>query len=76
MSGILEQNGRLSRSVLLADIPRIMEALNLQTHPLEPGSLLSIMDRRSFSQSFEDTDEDHWTSHSVNQVNHLDNINN
>ncbi|CAO1373010.1 unnamed protein product [Diamesa serratosioi] len=67
MSGILEQNGRLSRSVLLADIPRIMEALNLQTHTREPGSLQNLMDRRSFSQSFEDVDEEHWTSHSVNQ---------
>lgn len=71
MSGILEQNGRLSRSVHLADIPRIMEALNLQTHPLEPSSLLNLMDRRSFSQSFEDTDDDHWTSHSVNHVTFL-----
>lgn len=68
MSGILEQNGRLSRSVLLADIPRIMEALNIQAHPRESGSLQSLMDRRSFSQSFEDVDDDHWTSHSVNHV--------
>lgn len=68
MSGILEQNGRLSRSVLLADIPRIMEALNIQAHPHESGSLQNLMDRRSFSQSFEEFDDEPWTSHSVNHV--------
>lgn len=68
MSGIFEQNGRLSRSALLADIPRIMEALNLQTQPIEPHALLNLIGARRLSQSFEEVEEDNWTSHSVNQV--------
>lgn len=68
MSGVFEQNGRLSRSALLADIPRIMEALNLQTHPIEPRALLNLIDGNRFPQSFEEVEEDNWTSHSVNQV--------